>query len=123
MVFHVYVEFIEPTIYPDKVRLNRRMFLSPRRGTEGVRDQSQACLSYGLQGGGKPKVNKYYYEHYYKGSRGLKGMIGFKCLKQNVPLTWTECRWRFSSSLAMSQVVWRSALRMLSTPATPIFQA
>ena len=50
-------------IYPDKVRLNRRMFLSPRRGTEGVRGQSQACLSYGLQGGGKPKVNLYYY-HY-----------------------------------------------------------
>ncbi|MCQ2197983.1 MAG: hypothetical protein MJZ60_10735 [Bacteroidaceae bacterium] len=27
-------------------------------------DQSQACLSYGLQGGGKPKANLYYYNHY-----------------------------------------------------------
>ena len=40
--------------YPDKVRLKRRT----------KQDQSQACLSYGLQGGGKPKVNLYYLHHY-----------------------------------------------------------
>ena len=48
------VEYNDTVIYPDKVRLNRRT----------KQDQSQACLSYGLQGGGKPKVNKYYYGHY-----------------------------------------------------------
>lgn len=48
------VWYNDNVIYPDKVRLNRRT----------KQDQSQACLSYGLQGGGKPKVNIYYYNHY-----------------------------------------------------------
>ena len=36
---------------------NRRTFLSPTRGTEGVREQSGACSNSALQEGGKPKVN------------------------------------------------------------------
>ena len=34
----------------------------------------------------KVRLNKYYYEHYYSGSKGLSGLIGFRCLIKDLKM-------------------------------------